>query len=109
MLLAEELVLFATDPPKGRPPLGVKDRLEVASAGLLLAELLLRGHGEILDEHVFIEPEFETSGERLLDEAAEIVRRTDQSLKRQIATVRKDMDPLVDRLYDELAADEIVE
>ena len=109
MLLAEELVLFAIDPPKGRPPLGVKERLEVASAGLLLAELVLRGHGEILDEHLWIEPDFLTSGERLLDEAAEIVRRTPAPLRKQVVTVRKDMDPLVDRLLDELAADDIIE
>ena len=47
MLLAEELALVAIDPDSGRHRTGTREQLDAYLAGLLLADLVLRGHAEV--------------------------------------------------------------
>lgn len=85
-MVAEQLLLLALDPKKGRPRLGKKDALEAGLCGALVSELALRkvvavtaGRAVVIDAR--------PTGEHLLDDVVGLLGedgRHGRTLKRQL-------------------------
>ncbi len=106
MLLAEQLLLLALDPEKGRPGLGRKDALEAGLCGALVSDLALRkvvavtrGRAVVLDAR--------PTGNDLLDDVVGLLGqdgRNARTLKRQLKAVRRALGDVVGRVARPLVA-----
>jgi Golgi phosphoprotein 3 (GPP34) len=111
MLIAEELLLLALDPDKGRVPSGSRDYLKIGLSGALLAELAVEGRLVIAGKKLgIVEPPVDIAtpiDDPLLARALALLtgELAGQSAKRTIKRVDKRLGGvwsiLVDRLIDE--------
>lgn len=106
MLVAEQLLLLALDPEKGRPGLGKKDALAPGLCGALVSELALRKSVEVSQGRAVVVDAGPT-GDDLLDEVVRLLAqggRRGRTLKRQFKGVRRGLGDVVDRVARRLVA-----
>lgn len=106
MLLAEQLLILALDPQKGRPALGRKNALEPGLCGALVSELALSNAVVVAEGRAFVVDATPT-GDDLLDEVIRLLtedRRRGRTLKRQLNAVRRGLGDMVGRVARRLVA-----
>lgn len=100
MMLAEQLLLVAWDPEKGRPALGKKDALKTGLCGALVSELTLREAVAVQDGRAVV-VDASPLGDDLLDEVLRVLAEDGtrgRSLKRQLKAVRRAVGDVVGRI-----------
>jgi len=109
-MLAEQLLLLALDPEKGRPGLGKKDALEAGLCGALVSELVLRKVVAVAEGRAVV-VDARPSGDDLLDEVVRLLAEDKgraRTLKRQLKGVRRGLGDVVGRVAQPLVAGGIV-
>lgn len=106
-LIATDLLLLLLDDDSGRAALGVRDKIDPALAGAVLAELALAGAADIVDAdgvfrsaHVTV-VNAETVTDPVLQDALAVIAEKDRSPKSLISKLKKGLrQRLLDRLAD---------
>ncbi len=106
MLVAEQLLLLALDPKKGRAGLGRKDALGPGLCGALVSELALRNTVAVAEGRAVVVDDRPT-GDDLLDNVVGLLAQDGgrgRTLKRQLKGVRRGLGDVVGCVGQRLAA-----